>query len=93
MAVLKAISKNIHAVGYGGLAYGTDVVHCRIDDVEPSEQNVKNDRYPLIRYLYFYTIDTPRGRIKDFIDWVLKDGQAVVCDVGYIPLWEKPDAK
>ena len=43
----------------------------------------------LIRYLYFYTIDSPEGHVKAFIDWVLSDGQQIVREVGYIPLWSK----
>jgi phosphate transport system substrate-binding protein len=89
MAIVKEVSRDINAIGYGGLAYGRDVTHCKINNIAPSEENVKNDRYPLIRYLYFYTIDTPRGSTKAFIDWVLRDGQKVVRDVGYIPLWYK----
>jgi phosphate transport system substrate-binding protein len=87
MAIVKEVSRDINAIGYGGLAYGRDVTHCKINNIAPSEENVKNDRYPLIRYLYFYTIDTPRGSTKAFIDWVLRDGQKVVREVGYIPLW------
>jgi phosphate transport system substrate-binding protein len=87
--IIEAVSKDIDAIGYGGLAYGPDVIHCKINHVAPSEQNVKNDRYPIIRYLNFYTIDTPRGHIKAFIDWVLKDGQQIVREVGYIPLWSQ----
>ena len=88
-AITDAVSRDINAIGYGGLAYGPDVIHCKINHITPSEQNVKNDRYPIIRYLNFYTIDTPRGHIKAFIDWVLKDGQQIVREDGYIPLWSQ----
>lgn len=76
------------AIGYGGLAYGANIIHCKIDQVEPTVQNVQNDTYPIIRYLYLYTVDSPRGKTKDFIDWVLKAGQHLVKKTGYIPLWE-----
>jgi phosphate transport system substrate-binding protein len=89
MAIIKEVSKDINAIGYGGLAYGPNVIHCKINHITPSEQNVKNDRYPIIRYLYLYTIDTPRDHIKTFIDWILKDGQKIVREVGYIPLWSE----
>ena len=89
MAIIKAVLKDPNAIGYGGLAYGPNVIHCKINRVEPSEQNVTNSRYPIIRYLYFYTIDTPRGNIKAFIDWALGDGQKIVREVGYIPLWNE----
>lgn len=87
-AVVKAISERVGAIGYGGIAYGQNLIHCQINHVAPTEQNVRTDTYPIIRYLYLYTIDTPQGEVKSFIDWVLKDGQKVVRQVGYIPIWE-----
>jgi phosphate transport system substrate-binding protein len=89
MAIIEEVSEDINAIGYGGLAYGANVIHCKIDGVPPSARNVKNNRYPIIRYLYFYTIDTPQGYVKAFIDWVLKDGQQIIREVGYIPLWSE----
>lgn len=89
MAITNAVLNDVNAIGYGGLAYGTNIIQCRVNQVLPSEQSVKDDRYPLVRYLYFYTIDTPQGHIKAFIDWVLKDGQKIVREVGYVPLWNE----
>jgi len=87
-AVVQAVSENPGAIGYGGIAYGCNLIHCDIDHIAPSEENVHNDSYPLIRYLYLYTIDAPQGEVKSFIDWVLKDGQKIVKQVGYIPIWD-----
>jgi phosphate transport system substrate-binding protein len=87
-AVVKAVTENREAIGYGGIAYGQNVFHCKINGVAPTKENVRNDTYPIIRYLYLYTTNTPRGEVKSFIDWVLKDGQRIVKEVGYIPLWE-----
>lgn len=90
-AVVEEVSSNISAIGYGGLAYGRELVHCALNNVTPTEENVRNGRYPLARYLYFYTIDKPVGTVKEFIDWVLSpDGQTVVRETGYIPLFELP---
>lgn len=88
-AIAREISKNPSAIGYGGIAYGKDLVHCKINNVAPTEENVRNDSYPISRYLYFYTIKEPSGGVKKFIDWVLsKDGQAAVKEIGYVPLRE-----
>ena len=87
-AVVKAVAENKEAIGYGGTVYGTNLIHCQINGIAPTEENVRNDSYPIIRYLYLYTTNTPRGEVKSFIDWVLKDGQKIVKEVGYIPLWE-----
>jgi phosphate transport system substrate-binding protein len=89
--ILESVRSEPGAVGYGGLAYrlpGTEV--CAIDGVPPTVEAVRAGRYPLARYLAFYTVETPAGLAKRFIDFCQgADGQAVVAEVGYIPLWER----
>ncbi len=88
-AVVEFVEANRNAIGYGGISYGDTVKHCTIDKVAPNLENVQNDRYPLTRYLYLYTVNNPRGTLKEFIDWVIGDrGQRIVADVGYIPIWQ-----
>lgn len=88
-AVVDQVSENENAIGYGGTAFGDKVVHSKIDGVEPNINNVIDDKYPIARYLYLYTLDTPKGHIKDFIDWILDmPGQVIVAKVGYIPLFQ-----
>jgi phosphate transport system substrate-binding protein len=88
-SVVDAVSENENAIGYGGTAYGDKVLHCKIDGIEPTINNVIHDIYPIARYLYLYTLDTPKGHIKDFIDWILDmPGQVIVAKVGYIPLFQ-----
>jgi phosphate transport system substrate-binding protein len=82
------VAKNKNAIGFGGIAYGDSVFHAPINGIYPTSQTVKNDTYPLTRYLYFYTIDTPSNKVRKFIDWVISPaGQLIVSQVGYIPLW------
>ena len=83
------VSKNKNAIGYGGIAYGDSVFNAPINGVYPTEENVRNGSYPLSRYLYFYSIDTPSQIVRQFIDWVVSPaGQRIVNQVGYIPLWD-----
>jgi len=87
-AIAAEIEKNHHAIGYGGLAYGKNLIHCKINGVSPTEECVRENKYPITRYLYFYTIKKPEGVVKLFIDWVLsKEGQRVVKEIDYIPLF------
>ena len=87
-SIIKSIEEKPYAIGYGGIAYGENIRHAQINGIEPTVENVKKNVYPISRYLYFYTIDTPKGAVKDFIDWVLShDGQTVVAKSGYVPLW------
>jgi phosphate transport system substrate-binding protein len=89
--ILEFVRSDPRAVGYGGLAYrlpGTEA--CAVDGTPPTVETVRAGRYPLARYLAFYTVEVPAGLAKSFIDYCQgADGQAVVADVGYIPLWER----
>lgn len=88
-AVLAEVAADPAAVGYGGVAYRLDgVVSVVVDGVEPTTENVGRGRYPLTRYLVFYTAAPPTGLTRRFIDWCLgAEGQQVAADVGYVPLW------
>lgn len=86
--LLKEISSNKYAVSFGGFVTAPGIIHANVEGIEPTEESIINDRYPINRYLYFYTINNARGHIKDFIDWVLSpDGQKIVKRTGYFPLW------
>lgn len=88
--VINEVLQNRDAIGYGGIGYGDKKIHARVNGILPTEENVRNDTYPIIRYLHFYTLNTPDGYVKDFIDWVLSgEGQEIVEQTGYIPLWKK----
>lgn len=83
------VSKNTNAIGYGGMGYKGNVFHARIEGIEPNEENVRNDTYPIARYLHFFTTNSPGVTVKNFINWVLSPaGQSIVRKSGYIPLWE-----
>ncbi len=87
-AIVDSVFSNRNGIGYGGIAYGSKIVHCQINGINPSEENVRYDLYPLSRYLYLYTIEKPRGEVRKFIDWVISsEGQRIVEEVGYVPLW------
>lgn len=87
--IRREVAENPNAIGYGGIGFHEGVTYARINGVEPTEENIINDKYPISRYLYFYTIDTPEKHIKDFIDWVLSpQGQKIVKKAGYVPLWK-----
>lgn len=77
-----------NAIGYGGIVYDTEAKAVKIDGIAPSEDNSRNDKYPITRYLHFFTTNTPRGEVKNFIDWSLSaEGQRIVKSQGFIPLF------
>lgn len=87
--IVKVISENVNAIGYGGVGYKEGIVQMRVEGVYPTEENIRNDSYPITRYLHFFVSKTPSGNVKKFIDWTLSPkGQNVIRKSGYIPLWE-----
>jgi phosphate transport system substrate-binding protein len=89
--ILEAVRRDPRAVGYGGVAYrlpGTET--CAIDGVPPTLESVRDGRYSLARYLAFYTVEVPAGLARRFVAFCQSaEGQAIVAEVGYIPLWER----
>lgn len=93
-AVLQAVAKDKRGIGYGGAAYGAGAKHLWIKAdanspaIEPTEENVVNQKYPIWRYLYIYVNPAlDKGPIADYLRWIRSDeGQAVVKEVGYFPL-------
>jgi len=92
-AIVNAVKKDKYSIGYGGSAYAEGVKDCKVKKdaksagVLPTVASVKNNSYPITRYLYMYLKAKPKGETKAFVDWVLSPaGQAYVQEVGYYPL-------
>ena len=100
-AVLQAVAKDKNGIGYGGAGYGAGAKHLNIkadDDspaVEPTEENVVGQKYPLWRYLYVYVNPAlDKGEIAAYLNWIRSgDGQKVVKDQAYFPLPENLRSK
>jgi phosphate transport system substrate-binding protein len=57
--------------------------------VAPSVENAQNGAYPITRPLQIYTLDEPKGAVKEYMDWIdSKEGQQVVSDLGYVPVFK-----
>ncbi|MFP2927933.1 phosphate ABC transporter substrate-binding protein [Pyxidicoccus sp. 3LG] len=90
-AVVNAVAKEKHGIGYGGSAYAKGIKELKVkkgnEEIAPSADNIKTGKYPLSRNLYFYLRNKPSGEVKAFIDFALSpEGQAVVTKVGYFPV-------
>ncbi|MCX6137780.1 MAG: phosphate ABC transporter substrate-binding protein [Ignavibacteriales bacterium] len=92
-AVVNAVAKDKLGIGYGGAAYakGIRMAAVKKDNnskaYEPNAQTVKDDTYPITRYLYMYLRSRPTGAMKAYIDWILSsEGQDLVTKVGYFPI-------
>jgi phosphate transport system substrate-binding protein len=92
-AVVNAVKKDAYGIGYGGAAYAEGIVICKVkkDDNSPSyiptAETIKNNEYPVTRYLFMYLRNKPSGETKKYIDWILSsEGQKLVVDMGYFPV-------
>ena len=95
--LLQSVARDPKAIGYGGAAYGQGAKHIKVsketggEAIEPNEETILNQKYPIWRYLFIYVNpNIDKGEVKKYLTWIRSDeGQALVKDVGYFPLPEK----
>jgi phosphate transport system substrate-binding protein len=96
-ALLQAVTKDKNGIGYGGAAYGHGAKVVKVKKsadspaIEPTEETVLNQTYPIWRYLFNYiNPDKDKGEISAYLNWIRsEEGQKVVKESGYYPLPEK----
>jgi phosphate transport system substrate-binding protein len=70
---------NDEVVGVG-IREGSEVI-------EPTLENVRQNRFPIARDLILIVAGEPEGRVKEFVDFIMgPDGQQIVAASGYIPV-------
>jgi phosphate transport system substrate-binding protein len=92
----REVARTPGGIAYGGVAYFSGNAKLKIlpispkdgeAPIAPTEANVKTKKYPIWRYLYYYTNGKPKGDTKAFIDFCLSaEGQKIVEEVGYYSL-------
>lgn len=92
----REVARTPGGIAYGGVAYFKGNRNIKIVPVAakkgdtplmPTEENVRAKKYPIWRYLYYYTNGKPSGDIKKFVDFVLSaKGQQICEEVGYYSL-------
>ena len=87
------VRQNPNAIGYDGLGYVTPdqkIVAIARDAkgqyVLPSVKTVIDGSYPISRPLFLYTTREPTGAEKDYLDWILGEGQTLAPTLGFVPL-------
>ena len=87
-AVATTVKDTPGAIGYVGLGFITDEVKAlTVEGIKPSVETVNDGTYAIARPLYMYTNGSPKGVVKEFIDFILSEqGQSIVEDAGYVPL-------
>lgn len=87
--MMTTVSGDMYAIGYISLGSLNDTVKAvKIDGVEPTVDNVKNDSYKIARpFNIAYKEDSLSDVSKDFIDYIMSsEGQQIVTDNGYISI-------
>jgi phosphate binding protein len=92
-AIIQSVSQTKGAIGYVGLAYLEKKVKAVAVAFEggkyvlPSFANAHNGTYPIVRPLYFYYLKSSEKQVNPFVKFVLSSkGQAIVKEIGYIPV-------
>jgi phosphate transport system substrate-binding protein len=87
-AMKVAISQDPNGIGYLGIGHVDATVKAvKLDGVEPTQENAKAGKYPVVRKLYMNTKGEPKPLVKAFIEFILSPaGQQITQKHGYIPL-------
>ncbi|SFC30690.1 phosphate ABC transporter substrate-binding protein, PhoT family [Bacillus sp. OV322] len=91
-AVEQSVNSTKGSISYLALSYlvgdkKDSLKTLKINDVEPTSDNIVNKKYPFWSYEYMITDGHPKDGIKGFIDYVTGDKFAdKVTEMGYIPM-------
>lgn len=93
-AVEQAINSTPGSISYLAMSYlvgdkADSIATLKINDVEPTLENISSGDYKFWAYQYMITDGEPEGAIKAYIDFVSgEDFAATVEEMGYIPMSE-----
>ena len=86
--VRQIVANTPGTISYVAFSYvNDDVVALSIDGVEPKDENVKTNDWPIWSYVHMYTNGEPTGLTKDFLDYILSEEiqSTLIEALGYIP--------
>lgn len=87
-AIRQVVGDDPQAIGYISLGLLNEKVKAlQIDNVEPNLENIRNQRYKIVRPFLFVLKKEPSGVIKDFINFILSPaGQKILAKEGLMPV-------
>lgn len=99
-AVVNAVAKDVHGIGYGGIAWAKGVKYAQVKKTEdspaiaPSIETVSNGSYPISRALFWFFNGKPTGQLQKLVNWALSpEGQKLAEQIDYVPLSSEMAAK
>ncbi|MBF0126034.1 MAG: phosphate ABC transporter substrate-binding protein [Magnetococcales bacterium] len=94
-ALISMVEQFPCAIGYSGMAFITSKVKTlcisqgqghNAPCVPPTAASVLNKTYPLARSLYLYTLGSPQGEVKHFLEWIQgPEAREILLRTGYVP--------
>lgn len=82
-----------NAIGYSFRFYATEMVSnhqiklLRVNDIQPSTQNIENGSYPIASDFYAVTRRDCSENTKQLLAWILSEqGQSIIARTGYTPV-------
>jgi phosphate transport system substrate-binding protein len=87
-AVADEVASDPNAIGYIGVGYESAAIKViGVNGVKASASTVKDETYPLWRFLLMYSNGEPTGAAKAYLDWIVSPaGQKIVTDQGFVTL-------
>ncbi|SHM90921.1 PstS family phosphate ABC transporter substrate-binding protein [Gracilibacillus kekensis] len=62
-----------------------EIKHIAINGIEPTKENIQNEKYPVIAEFYAVTRSTTSENVEKLINWIqTKQGQEIVDRTGYV---------
>jgi phosphate transport system substrate-binding protein len=89
-AIVQAVSKNKHAIGYIGIGYlNSSVKPLKVNGIAGSKATTLDGTFPISRPLFMFTNGWPKDDTLNFVNYMLhpQKGQKHVEKSGYVPLY------
>lgn len=88
-AVVQTVAQTPGAIGYIGMGYlNNSVKAVSVNGIEPTKETVLSKVYPISRPLYMYTNGAPKGKVKEYLDFVKSEkGQKLAEGEGFVGLY------
>ena len=84
-----AVAGDQYGIAYVSFGYlDSSLSAAKINGIEAKVDNVNNGQYPITRILWMFTKGVPSDLELAFIEFIQSpEGQSVVEDLGYIPIY------
>ncbi|MGL6114775.1 PstS family phosphate ABC transporter substrate-binding protein [Cetobacterium sp. SF1] len=87
-AIKQEVENNKNAIGYIGMGYVDKSINSmKVNDIEPSVDNVFSKKYPIAREVYWYINENGNKTVDGLVNYALSsEGQEIVKEEGFVPV-------